>query len=85
MHVNAREVLTRLLCEQLGCEPNAVVDDAHILRDLGADSIDMVELGLALEDAFGINISKNDLGEIETVAQAVTLLSHRLATVEQAS
>jgi acyl carrier protein len=68
---NVKDVLT----EQLGVEEGDVTEEASFQEDLGADSLDLVELIMELEDQFEIKISDEDAQRIQTVGQAVDYIS----------
>jgi acyl carrier protein len=59
--------LQEIIAEQLGVDPEKVTQEASFIDDLEADSLDMVELIMALEETFGISISDTDAGKIKTV------------------
>jgi acyl carrier protein len=67
----ALERVRGILVEQLGVDDNQVTEDASFQGDLDADSLDLVELIMELEDQFGLKISDEDAQKIETVGQAV--------------
>ncbi len=60
-----------IIVEQLGVNPDQVTPEAKFIEDLGADSLDTVELVMALEEEFDIEIPDEDAEKIQTVGQAV--------------
>lgn len=77
------EVLTEkvrgLMAEQLGVEPAEMKPDANILEDLGADSLDVVEMVMAIEDAFDIEIADEDAEAMRTVGDVEAYVAKRLS------
>ena len=63
----------------LGADPAAVTEGARFKEDLDADSLDLVEFVMALEERFDIAVPEEDLEGIETVGQALTLVLGKLA------
>jgi acyl carrier protein len=62
----------KIIVEQLGVEENEVTPEASITEDLGADSLDQVELVMAFETEFNIDIPDEEAEKIKTVGDAVT-------------
>jgi acyl carrier protein len=62
--------LRRIISEQLGVDESQVVPSASFEEDLNADSLDLVELIMSLEEEFGIEISEEDAEKIRTVGDA---------------
>ncbi len=63
-----------IIVEQLGVDESEVTPEAHFIDDLGADSLDTVELVMALEEEFGIEISDEDAEKIQTVGDVVKFI-----------
>lgn len=66
-----------IIVEQLGVDASKVVPEANFREDLEADSLDLVELIMAFEEAFGGSISDEEAQKIKTVGDAVTFLQAR--------
>ena len=60
-----------VVIEQLDCDPAEVKEDSRFIEDLGADSLDVVELVMALEEKFDIEIPDEDAEKILTVSDAI--------------
>ncbi len=61
----------KIIVEQLGVDPGEVTPQAHFVNDLGADSLDTVELVMALEEEFDTEIPDDQAEKIQTVGQAI--------------
>lgn len=74
MPADIEEKLKQIVVNQLGVEEAAVVAKAKFIEDLGADSLDIVELVMAMEESFGIEIPDEDAENIRTVEDAYTYI-----------
>ena len=68
-----------VIVDTLGCDEDAVILTAGLKEDLNADSLDAVELSMALEEAFGLTIADEDLMEFVTVKDIVDYIDKNLA------
>ena len=70
----------KIVADQLSVEaPDTIVPDSHFINDLGADSLDTVELVMALEEEFDIEIPDEAAEKILTVQQAVDFINEKVA------
>jgi acyl carrier protein len=72
------EQVRRIIAEQLMVELDEVTDDASFIEDLGADSLDTVEMIMEIEDEFGIEIPDEDAEKIQTVGQAIEYVKQKV-------
>lgn len=70
--------LKDLIVEQLNVVPEKVTLNASFTKDLGADSLDIIELLMAAEEEFGLDIENEDVTKIETIKDAVEYLEKHL-------
>ncbi len=71
--------LKNIIVDQLGVEEEKINDEASFVNDLGADSLDIVELVMAMEEEFDIEISDEDAEKIKTVGNAKTYIESHLS------
>ncbi len=79
MSADVLERVRKVTVEELGVKEEEVTDTASFTEDLGADSLDVVELVMALEDEFGIEIPDDEVGNIKTVGDAVKYIESKSA------
>ncbi|MDB2576547.1 MAG: acyl carrier protein [Planctomycetota bacterium] len=72
------EKVTKIVCDQMGTTPDKISLETSFINDLGADSLDTVELVMEFEDAFDINIPDEDAEKIQTVGAAVEYIGAKL-------
>lgn len=72
------EKVKQMIVEQLGVSESEVKPEAKFIDDLGADSLDIVELIMALEDEYGIEIPDEDAEKIETVGDAIRYIEEHI-------
>lgn len=75
--VNVEETVKKIVCERLDKKPDEVTDEARFIEDLGADSLDLTELLMALEEEFNIDID-DEANQIETVADAIKYIKSKM-------
>jgi acyl carrier protein len=71
------ERVKKIVIEQLGVNESQITEDASYIDDLGADSLDTVELVMALEEEFGVEIPDEDAEKITTVSQTVAYIKEK--------
>ena len=80
MEQTVMERVTKLVVEQLDVKPEEVKAEASFTDDLGADSLDVVELVMAFEEEFSVDIPDEDVEKITTVGAAVDYLTAKLGS-----
>jgi acyl carrier protein len=74
---NTESKVKEIIINELGVEPEKVTLEASFVEDLGADSLDTVELVMAFEEEFGIEIPDEDAEQLQTVGDAVKYLNDK--------
>lgn len=72
-----RSKVTDIIVKKLGVEKSQITDEASFTKDLGADSLDTVELIMEFEKEFNITIEDSDAEKIQTVGQVISYLEER--------
>ena len=75
--MSVSEKVKAIIVEQLGAKPEEVTPTASFVNDLGADSLDTVELVMALEEEFGVEIPDEDAEKIVTVEDAIKYIEKK--------
>lgn len=70
--------IKKIIVEQLGVDESEVTPNAHFIDDLGADSLDTVELILSFEETFNISIPDEEAEKLETVGKALEYLEEKI-------
>lgn len=78
MTTNMESRVADIIIEQLGATREEIVPEASFIDDLGADSLDIVELVMAMEETFDVEIPDDDAEKIQTIGDAVSYLKDRL-------
>jgi len=74
----SKERINEIIMEQLGVDENQITPEASFIDDLGADSLDTVELVMAFEEEFDIEIPDEDAEKIRTVKDVISYLNEHL-------
>lgn len=76
---NARQRITDLVADQFGVTTDTVSESTHLVNDLGADELELLDLEMALENEFGTAINDESFSRCSTVGSLVTLISNVLS------
>ncbi len=76
-YVMVFEKVKALLAEQLDADEAGITEETKIMDDLGADSLDIVEMLMAIEDEFGVNVPDEDAQSLKTVGDVVRYIEER--------
>ncbi len=71
------EKIKKLLGEQLSIDENKITEESRVVEDLGADSLDVVELLMTLEDEFGITVEDEDAIKLKTIGDIISLIDKK--------
>lgn len=77
------EKVVEIVTEKLGVDAEEVTLDSDLTEDLGADSLDLVDLVMAFEDEFGVKIEDEDVENITTIGDIVDYISKELGVEEE--
>lgn len=77
----SEDKVKQIIMEKLGVSEEQVTSEASFIDDLNADSLDIVELVMELEDAFGLEIPDEDAEKLKTVQNAVDYLKDKIAEI----
>ncbi len=72
--MNTFEKVKEMLVEKLGVEPSKVTLESEIIKDLGADSLDLVEMLFSMDEVFGVTVSDEQTESIKTVKDIVDII-----------
>jgi acyl carrier protein len=75
---NAEAKVKEIIINELGVDPEKVTAEASFVEDLGADSLDTVELVMAFEEEFGVDIPDEDAEQMRTVGDAIKYLQEHM-------
>lgn len=75
-----KQKVTEIVVKKLGVEESQVTETANFIKDLGADSLDTVELIMEFEKEFGITIEDSEAEKIQTVGDVITFLSDKVSS-----
>ena len=75
--MNTKETIFKIIEEQLGVEREELQLNTNILTDLGADSLDLIEMLMAIEEEISININDKELENVTTIESLINLIENK--------
>ena len=75
--MSVEEKIKEIVVEQLGVSADEVIPEASFIDDLGADSLDIVELVMAIEEEYGLEIPDDDAEKMQTIQDAIRYIDER--------
>ncbi|MEX2243132.1 MAG: acyl carrier protein [Fimbriimonadaceae bacterium] len=78
MSASILDRVKKVTCEELGVSESEVTEQASFVDDLGADSLDLVELVMAFEEEFGVDVPDDDATGLKTVGDAVVYIEKKI-------
>lgn len=79
MNNNIFEKLKAMAVEQIGIDPALIKPESDIIKDLGCDSLDIVDMLMSVEEEFGVTVDDKDVSEMRTMADVVAFIEDKLA------
>ncbi len=76
---NVEEKVKSIIAERLRADMDKIMPEANFINDLGADSLDQVELVMALEDEFGLEIADDEAQKLDTVGKAIDYVKSKVS------
>ncbi|OUU19060.1 MAG: acyl carrier protein [Crocinitomicaceae bacterium TMED45] len=73
-----KQQLVEIIAEQLGVDESKIKEESNLVNDLGADSLDTLELVMTLEQEFKVEISDSEAEKLETVADIIKFVNNKL-------
>ncbi|MGB9769234.1 MULTISPECIES: acyl carrier protein [Caldisericum] len=73
-----REKVNKVIVEKLGVDKEKITNDSRYVEDLGADSLALVDIAMALEDEFGMKIPDEDIEKITTVGSTIQYIKEHI-------
>ena len=79
MNNNIFEKLKAMAVEQIGIDPALIKPESDIIKDLGFDRLDIVDMLMSVEEEFGVTVGDKDVSEMRTMADVVNFIDNKLA------